>query len=100
MECIVENLNRDSAGLPQSPAPQCDTVGVVTGPTKLTRRLGARLKKVRKAKGLTQTQAADLLGITQPRWAQMEQGGVTNLTKLQAACRAIGARLIVDVQEE
>ena len=26
----------------------CDTVGTVTGPTKLTRRLGAHLKKVRK----------------------------------------------------
>ena len=76
----------------------CDTVGVVTGPTKLTRRLGTRLKKLRKAQGLTQEQAAELLGVTRARWGQMERGNVTNLTKLEAACEAIGARLIVDVQ--
>ena len=82
----------------------CDTVGVVTGPTKptiLTRRLGARLKKLRKAKGLTQTQAAELLGITKGRWSHMEHGHFTNLNKLQAACDAIGVRMIVKlVQDE
>ncbi len=78
----------------------CDTVGTVTGPTKLTRRLGAHLKKVRKAKGLTQEQAAELLGVTRARWGQMETGSTSNLNKLHAACEAIGARLIVYVQEE
>ena len=83
----------------------CDTVGTVTGvnkvtrrPTKLTRRLGARLREARQARGLTQAAAAKLAKITPQRWEQMENGSVSNLNRLHAACEAINASLIVDVQ--
>ena len=85
----------------------CDTVGVVTGvnkvtrrlgPTKLTRRLGARLREARQSRGLTQAAAAQLAKVTPQRWGQIENGKFSNINKLLDACNAINANFIVDVQ--
>ncbi len=64
--------------------------------------VGHHLRRLRRERGLTQTQAAALLGITQARVSQLEQGDSVDLTALRAYAHALGAeiRLVLDTGEE
>ena len=70
---------------------------MATPKTDLAQLLGQQLRTAREAAGLTQKDAAEMAGVTKGRWSQME-GGISNINKLQDACKAIGAVLVVRVE--
>jgi DNA-binding XRE family transcriptional regulator len=55
--------------------------------------LGHRLAEVRRARGLTQQQVADQMGITKGRVSQIEQGKISGQDVLARFAAALGGRL-------
>jgi len=55
--------------------------------------VGHRLAEVRKARGLTQQQVADRMGITKGRVSQIEQGKISGQEVLARFAEALGGRL-------
>ena len=55
--------------------------------------LGHRLAEVRKARGLTQQQVADRMGVTKGRVSQIEQGKISGQDVLVRYAAALGGRL-------
>jgi DNA-binding XRE family transcriptional regulator len=55
--------------------------------------LGHRLAEVRKARGLTQQQVADRMGVTKGRVSQIEQGRISGQDVLVRYAGALGGRL-------
>lgn len=66
--------------------------------TKLAYELGASVRKMREAKGLTQKQLADAANMTQPAVARFEAGGtVPTIPLLERLAAALDAELTVSV---
>lgn len=59
----------------------------------LTEVIGHRLAEVRKARGLTQQQVADRMGVTKGRVSQIEQGKISGYDVLARFAAALGGRL-------
>jgi DNA-binding XRE family transcriptional regulator len=59
----------------------------------LAEMIGHRLAEVRKARGLTQQQVADRMGVTKGRISQIEQGGVSGQDVVARFAAALGGRL-------
>ena len=59
----------------------------------LTEMIGHRLAEVRKARGLTQQQVADRMGVTKGRVSQIEQGNVSGHDVVARFAAALGGRL-------
>lgn len=59
----------------------------------LTEMIGHRLAEVRKARGLTQQQVADRMGVTKGRISQIEQGKVSGHDVIARFATALGGRL-------
>jgi DNA-binding XRE family transcriptional regulator len=55
--------------------------------------VGHRLAEIRKARGLTQQQVADRMGVTKGRVSQIEQGKVSGQDVLARFAATIGGRL-------
>jgi DNA-binding XRE family transcriptional regulator len=55
--------------------------------------LGHRLAEIRRARGLTQQQVADQMGITKGRVSQIEQGKISGQDVLARFAAALGGRL-------
>lgn len=55
--------------------------------------LGHRLAEVRRARGLTQQQVADRMGVTKGRVSQIEQGKISGQDVLARFAAALGGRL-------
>ena len=55
--------------------------------------LGHRLAEVRKARGLTQQQVADRMGVTKGRISQIEQGKISGQDVLARFAEALGGKL-------
>ena len=55
--------------------------------------IGHRLAEVRRARGLTQQQVADRMGVTKGRVSQIEQGKVSGQDVLARFAAALGGRL-------
>jgi DNA-binding XRE family transcriptional regulator len=55
--------------------------------------LGHRLAEVRRARGLTQQQVADRMGVTKGRVSQIEQGKISGQDVLSRFAEALGGRL-------
>ena len=55
--------------------------------------IGHRLAEVRKARGLTQRQVADRMGVTKGRVSQIEQGKVSGQDVVARFAAALGGRL-------
>lgn len=55
--------------------------------------IGHRLAEVRRARGMTQLQVADTMGITKGRVSQIEQGKVSGHDVLARYATALGGRL-------
>jgi DNA-binding XRE family transcriptional regulator len=55
--------------------------------------VGHRLAEVRKARGLTQLQVAERMGITKGRVSQIEQGRISGQEVLARFAEALGGRL-------
>ncbi len=68
------------------------------GAAKLALELGARVRRLREAKGLTQKQLAVAAGMTQPAVARFESGGtVPTIQVLERLAAALDAELTVSV---
>ena len=59
----------------------------------LNELVGHRLAEVRRARGLTQQQVADRMGVTKGRVSQIEQGKVSGQDVLARFATALGGRL-------
>jgi DNA-binding XRE family transcriptional regulator len=59
----------------------------------LAQVIGHRLAEVRKARGLTQQQVADRMGVTKGRVSQIEQGKISGQDVLARFAAALGGRL-------
>lgn len=59
----------------------------------LTQVIGQRLAEVRRARGLTQQQVADRMGVTKGRVSQIEQGQISGQDVLARFAAALGGRL-------
>jgi len=55
--------------------------------------IGHRLAEVRRARGLTQQQVADRMGVTKGRVSQIEQGKISGQDVLARFATALGGRL-------
>ena len=55
--------------------------------------IGHRLAEIRKARGLTQQQVADRMGVTKGRISQIEQGKVSGREIVARFATALGGRL-------
>jgi len=55
--------------------------------------VGHRLAEVRRARGLTQQQVADRMGVTKGRVSQIEQGKISGQDVLARYAAALGGRL-------
>lgn len=55
--------------------------------------VGHRLAEVRRARGLTQQQVADRMGVTKGRISQIEQGKISGQDVLARFAAALGGRL-------
>lgn len=55
--------------------------------------VGQRLAEVRKARGLTQQQVADRMGVTKGRISQIEQGKISGQDVVARFANALGGRL-------
>ena len=66
--------------------------------TKLAYELGASVRRMREAKGLTQKQLAEAANMTQPAVARFEAGGtVPSIPLLERLAAALDAELTVSV---
>jgi transcriptional regulator with XRE-family HTH domain len=62
--------------------------------------IGARVRELRTARGLTQSQLAAQVGTSQSALARLEAGGVEpRISTLEAIGAALGVKLIVDLVE-
>ncbi|MGV9764220.1 helix-turn-helix domain-containing protein [Micromonospora tulbaghiae] len=59
----------------------------------LTTVVGHRLAEVRRARGLTQQQVADRMGVTKGRVSQIEQGKISGQDIVARYAAALGGRL-------
>jgi DNA-binding XRE family transcriptional regulator len=59
----------------------------------LATMVGHRLAEVRRARGLTQQQVADHMGVTKGRVSQIEQGRISGQDVLARYAAALGGRL-------
>jgi DNA-binding XRE family transcriptional regulator len=59
----------------------------------LAEMIGYRLAEVRKARGLTQLQVAERMGVTKGRVSQIEQGKVSGQDVVARFAAALGGRL-------
>jgi DNA-binding XRE family transcriptional regulator len=59
----------------------------------LAEMIGYRLAEVRKARGMTQQQVADRMGVTKGRVSQIEQGKVSGQDVVARFAAALGGRL-------
>lgn len=59
----------------------------------LNEMLGQRLAEIRRARGLTQQQVAERMGVTKGRISQIEQGGISGQEVLARFAEALGGRL-------
>lgn len=59
----------------------------------LNEAIGRRLAEVRRARGLTQQQVADNMGVTKGRVSQIEQGKVSGQEVLARFAAALGGKL-------
>lgn len=59
----------------------------------LAAAIGHRLAEVRRARGLTQQQVADRMGVTKGRISQIEQGKVSGQEVVARFAAALGGRL-------
>jgi DNA-binding XRE family transcriptional regulator len=59
----------------------------------LAETIGHRLAEIRKARGLTQQQVADRMGVTKGRVSQIEQGKVSGHDVVARFAAALGGRL-------
>lgn len=59
----------------------------------LAQAMGYRLAEVRKARGLTQQQVAERMGVTKGRVSQIEQGKVSGHEVIARFARALGGQL-------
>jgi DNA-binding XRE family transcriptional regulator len=59
----------------------------------LNELVGHRLAEVRRARGLTQQQVADRMGVTKGRVSQIEQGHISGQDILARFAAALGGRL-------
>ena len=55
--------------------------------------IGHRLAEIRRARGLTQQQVADRMGVTKGRVSQIEQGKISGQDVLARFAAALGGRL-------
>lgn len=55
--------------------------------------LGHRLAEIRRARGMTQLQVADAMGVTKGRVSQIEQGKISGHDVLARYAAALGGRL-------
>jgi transcriptional regulator with XRE-family HTH domain len=55
--------------------------------------VGARLKELRRRRGLTQRQVAERLGMTQPEVSRLERRSDARLSLVRAFVRALGGEL-------
>jgi len=55
--------------------------------------VGRRLAEVRRARGLTQQQVAERMGVTKGRVSQIEQGQISGLDVVARFAAALGGRL-------
>jgi DNA-binding XRE family transcriptional regulator len=70
------------------------TDAVETGKQEmLAEVVGHRLAEIRRARGLTQQQVADRMGVTKGRVSQIEQGKVSGHEVLARFAAALGGRL-------
>lgn len=60
-------------------------------------RIGLLLAELRKERGLTQTQLAELLSVAQPSISQMEAGEEIQLSTLRRVLGAMGGRLSIQM---
>lgn len=58
--------------------------------TTLNQAVAAELAQVRKAQGLSQTELADLAGMTRVTVQRYETGGVIKIPELEKLCLALG----------
>lgn len=56
--------------------------------------VGYRLAELRKARGLTQQQVADRMGVTKGRVSQIEQGQISGQDVLARYAKALGGKLL------
>lgn len=63
-------------------------------------RLGARLRELRKAAGLSQAELAYRMGAAQPHLCRIEQGSSPNphLGSIERAAQALGMRLVITIE--
>lgn len=59
----------------------------------LAQVVGQRLAEVRRARGFTQQQVADRMGVTKGRVSQIEQGQISGLDVVARFAAALGGRL-------
>lgn len=59
----------------------------------LNEHVGHRLAEVRRARGLTQQQVADRMGVTKGRVSQIEQGQISGQDVVARFAAALGGRL-------
>lgn len=60
--------------------------------------LGCHLREIREEQGLTQSQVAESLGISQARVSQIERGEIHDLETMRTYVRALGAKITVCVE--
>lgn len=60
--------------------------------------VGHHLREIREEQGLTQTQVAKLLGISQARVSQIERGEIHHLETMRSYAEALGARITVTIE--
>lgn len=60
--------------------------------------LGYHLREIREEQGLTQTQVAASLGISQARVSQVERGQIHNLATMRAYAAALGAKITLSIE--
>jgi len=67
----------------------------------LATRLGTGLRESRRASGLTQAQAADRIGISQPRWSELEraEGDSASIATWAAAAAAVDRQLAAFIEQ-
>jgi HTH-type transcriptional regulator / antitoxin HipB len=69
-------------------------------PVSTAQQLSAVLRGMRKARGLTQAQAGQLLGVNQKRAARIENTpGVTSFDQIARLVSALGGRIVIELKD-
>jgi HTH-type transcriptional regulator/antitoxin HipB len=72
----------------------------VNYPVTTSLQLRAVVRGMRKARGLTQAQAGQLLGVNQKRAARIESApGVTSFDQIARLVAALGGRLVIEMRD-